>query len=157
MTVGDLPRTDISFSLEYHHLPFFCRGGTFLRFYTTHHICFFKNFYAIFWLVWWPNVLSWCLDNLSSVVFIYKYLMSNVYLRRELFFYWIAKKEALSFLPSSFVAAATAALFSPTHFELLLWGHGSLLGYQLNLLSDSLKSVLKKSVRKLHYLYMSCL
>ena len=38
----DLPWTNISFSLQYHHLPFFCWRGTFLRFYTTHHICFLK-------------------------------------------------------------------------------------------------------------------
>ena len=30
----------------------------------------------------------------------------RVYLRRQLFFYWISKKEALSFLPSPVVAAA---------------------------------------------------
>ena len=70
--------------------------------------------------------LKWLDLSMSSVVCLYVYLMSNVYIRRELLFYWIPKKEALSFLPSSSSSVVAAALFSPTRFELLLRGHGSL-------------------------------
>ena len=42
--------------------------------------------------------LKWLDLSMSSVVCLYVYLMSNVYIRRELLFYWIPKKEALSFL-----------------------------------------------------------
>ena len=88
----DLPWTNIPFSLEYHHLPFFCWRGTFLRFYTTHHICFLKLL----------SHISTCLMT-KCLVLMY---LDGVYLRRQLFFYWISKKEALSFLPSPIVAAA---------------------------------------------------